>query len=216
MTDDLQQLDGIGPSREETLIELGYETFSDLAKADPEQLNEDINRLSEDTALSLVVQGQNAADLEEAEVEEDPDMEEKPEVVEDENSNDATYENDDDDSEGEEVEEDELNTVPLALSFNDEEEYDAFFDAVYQYRNELLRTNRGGVAEVYDGLLDSLREIDSSGKFEHRLSPDELNDLHNAVRTKSVEYQGQSLIEQMEALDRVEIKINSIREEYLF
>lgn len=213
MTDDLQQLDGVGPSREETLIELGYETFSDLAKADPEQLNEDINRLSEDTALSLVVQGQNAADLEEAEVEEDPDMEEEPEVVEDENSNDATYDNTD---EVEQVEEDELNTVPLALSFDDEEEYDAFFNAVYQYRNELLRTNRGGVAEVYDSLLDSLREIDSSDKFEHGLSPDELNDLHNAVRTKSVEYQGQSLIEQMEALDRVEIKINSIREEYLF
>lgn len=210
MTDDLQELNGVGPSREEDLHELGYDEYSDIAEADAAELSEEVPRLSEDKALELVVQSQNLTDLEQAEVEESDSA--------DEDESQSTEQTDDEDVEAEEANDDsgDPDTVPLTLSFEGDEEYDTFFAAVYEYRNKLLRTNRDGVAEVYEGLLDTLRQTTPSETLEHELTPEELNDLHNAVRTQAVEYQGQSLITQMEALDRVEDKINTVREEYLF
>lgn len=220
MTDDLQELDGVGPAREEDLNELGYETYSDLGEADHEELAEEVPRLSEDKALDLVVQAQNKADLEAAEVKEDDSddqsleeeaKEPEAEVEEDVESDDS----DEDEAEPEPEDDGGLpETVPFELEFGGPEEYDTFFATVYEFRNTMVRTNRD--TDVAEELLAAIREVGPDGTVEVDLKPEDLNELHNAVRTQAVDYQGENLIDQMEALDRVETRINAVREEHLF
>lgn len=225
MTDDLQKLDGVGSAREEDLNELGYEAFSDLAEADHEQLAEDVPRLSEDKALDLVVQAQNEADLEEASVEEDASGDETSDEEAEESESEAEVETEEDEESGPSASEDEAEaeseeddslpeTVPFTLEFGGPNEYDTFFATVYEFRNELVRMNRN--PEVVEEILAATRDAGADSSIEVDLKPEDLNELHNAVRSKAVDYQGDNLIDQMEALDRVETSINAVREEHLF
>jgi len=219
MTDDLQEIDGVGPSREDDLNEAGYETYSDLAEADHEELAEEINRLSEDKALSLVVQGQNLADLEEADVEEseaeDGSDEEEAEAeaeADEEPEPDADADADaDDDEPAEESETD----YEVLLDFEGTHEYDTFYHTLIEERCALRRTNRTGV-DTYDNLLASMRAIDVDGEFTVEMTADELNDLHNAVMEQRYSYQGENLIDYMDALRAVETDLNEIRRDLLF
>jgi len=129
MSDNFQEIDGVGPSREEDLTDAGYESYSDLGEADAATLEEDIPRLSGDTALEIIVQAQNLAGLDEAEPEANPEVEEP--------------------------------------------------------------------------------------QPEPEPEP-ELNGLHSSVMQHRLYYQGRNLREQLEALRRIENKINGIREENLF
>jgi predicted RecB family nuclease len=242
MTDDLQEIDGVGPSREDDLNEAGYETYSDLAEADHEELAEEINRLSEDKALSLVVQGQNLADLEEADVEESeaedgsdeeeaeeiepeealdelPDEDELEEELNDlEEDSQAPSEADSDESQNEEAEpeEEEGETdYEVLLDFEGTHEYDTFYHTLIEERCALRRTNRTGV-DTYDNLLSSMRAIDVDGEFTVEMTADELNDLHNAVMEQRYSYQGENLIDYMDALRAVETDLNEIRRDLLF
>lgn len=237
MTDDLQEIDGVGPSREDDLNEAGYETYSDLAEADHEELAEEINRLSEDKALSLVVQGQNLSDLEEADVEESeaeddsedegteevepeealdelPDEDELEEELEEANAEDeggSASENEEPEPEEEEDETD----YEVLLDFEGTHEYDTFYHTLIEERCALRRTNRTGV-DTYDNLLASMRAIDVDGEFTVKMSADELNDLHNAVMEQRYSYQGENLIDYMDALRAVETDLNEIRRDLLF
>ena len=241
MTDDLQEIDGVGPSREDDLKEAGYETYSDLAEADHEELAEQINRLSEDKALSLVVQGQNLADLEEADVEEseaeDDSEDEEAEAEAEAEEADSASENDEleeelndledeieeeeadsDESENEEPEpeEEEGETdYEVLLDFEGTHEYDTFYHTLIEERCALRRTNRTGV-DTYDNLLASMRAIDVDGEFTVEMTADELNDLHNAVMEQRYSYQGENLIDYMDALRAVETDLNEIRRDLLF
>jgi len=237
MTDDLQEIDGVGPSREDDLNEAGYETYSDLAEADHEELAEEINRLSEDKALSLVVQGQNLADLEEADVEESeaeddsedegteevepeealdelPDEDELEDELEEEEAEDeagSASENEEPEPEEEEGETD----YEVLLDFEGTHEYDTFYHTLIEERCALRRTNRTGV-DTYDNLLASMRAIDVDGEFTVEMTADELNDLHNAVMEQRYSYQGENLIDYMDALRAVETDLNEIRRDLLF
>lgn len=237
MTDDLQEIDGVGPSREDDLNEAGYETYSDLAEADHEELAEEINRLSEDKALSLVVQGQNLSDLEEADVEESeaeddsedegteevepeealdelPDEDELEEELEEANAEDeggSASENEEPEPEEEEDETD----YEVLLDFEGTHEYDTFYHTLIEERCALRRTNRTGV-DTYDNLLASMRAIDVDGEFTVEMTADELNDLHNAVMEQRYSYQGENLIDYMDALRAVETDLNEIRRDLLF
>jgi len=230
MTDDLQEIDGVGPSREDDLNEAGYETYSDLAEADHEELAEEINRLSEDKALSLVVQGQNLADLEEADVEEseaeDGSEDEEVEEVEPEEAlNELPDENEleeelndleeDLEEEESEPEEEEETSYEVLLDFEGTNEYDTFYHTLIEERCALRRTNRTGV-DTYDNLLASMRAIDVDGEFTVEMTADELNDLHNAVMEQRYDYQGENLIDYMDALRAVETDLNEIRRDLLF
>jgi len=236
MTDDLQELDGVGPAREEKLNDEGYETYAELGEADHEELAESINRLSEDAALDLVVQAQNMADLEEAEVEEsddegEPEVEEEAEESDDEEEPeppqeaDFTEEEDADADEADsasENEEDEPEpeveaeaTFTVTLDFDGVHEYDTFYHTLLEERCNLRRTNRAGV-ESYEKMLESLRGTSADGSFTVELSEDELNDLHNAVLEQRISYQGENLIDYMDALRVVENNVNAVREEFLF
>jgi hypothetical protein len=108
-----------------------------------------------------------------------------------------------------------VESVPLSIDFETSAEYNVFFSAVYEHRNKLLKTNRDGKVGVYNTILDELRKS-SGNSISVRIGPDQLNNLHNAVRSRGIELKGDNLISQMEACNTVEAKINSVREEYLF
>ena len=222
MTDDLQEIDGVGPSREDDLKEAGYETYSDLAEADHEELAEEINRLSEDKALSLVVQGQNLADLEEADVEESEAKSGEDEAVEPEEALDELPDEDELEEEMEEeansedeAEEGGETSYEVLLDFEGTNEYDTFYHTLIEERCALRRTNRTGV-DTYESLLSSMRAIDVDGEFTVEMTADELNDLHNAVMEQRYSYQGENLIDYMDALRAVETDLNEIRRDLLF
>lgn len=171
------------------------EAQAELAEADAEQLAEDVPRFSDDTALLLVVQAENL--VTEAEV-----VEEDTEVAE----SDSEDVEDEPEPEGEEVTE----PYTVSLTFDAPEEYDAFFNATYEHRNTLLRTNRDTEAERYERLREELRTIGPADTLVVEVTGDELNDLHNAIRSKAVEYQVENLTEQMDALNRFKEEINAV------
>lgn len=69
---ELNDIDGLGPARSESLEDAGYESLEDLAEADSQSVADEAN-VPEDTALSFIVQAQNRVegDVEDAEVDAD-------------------------------------------------------------------------------------------------------------------------------------------------
>ncbi len=211
MSDNLKEIDGVGPAREDNLNEAGYETYSDLGEADYEQLAEEIPRMPEDSALEIVVQAQNLAELEEAEVED----EESEDGDADAETEDAVEEAEEDAVEEAEEDEDGETQYSVELSFDGEHQYDTFYHTLVEERCNLQRTNRAG-AESYEKMLQSMQRTSPDESYTVDLTEDELNDLHNAVLEQRIDYQGDNLIEYMDALRIVEEKINDVREEHLF
>jgi len=216
MSDNFQEIDGVGPSREEDLTDAGYESYSDLGEADAATLEEDIPRLSGDTALEIIVQAQNLAGLDEAEPEANPEVEE-PEpsdsAEEPEPSDSAEEPEPEPEPEPESSEVPEQYTAEIAIATP--EEYDALYDALLQHRQTLIGTNRPGIDRATD-YIDQLRAATVGDTLTFELTADELNGLHSSVMQHRLYYQGRNLREQLEALRRIENKINGIREENLF
>jgi hypothetical protein len=230
MTDDFQAIDGVGPAREEHFIDEGYEVYADLAEADPAELSEQISNLPEDSALEIVVQAQNLTDLEEAEVEEDPEVEETETITE---SNDGTdvvmnVEGDEgedfaedqgedvSENEGEDVEESsETEAYSLELTLASDGQYDAFYDTLLSHRNTLIGRNSHEV-DRYTDYIDELREAVVGDTLEYELTADEINSLHNAIRQKRLDYQGANLNDQLAPARELETKFNNQREELIF
>jgi hypothetical protein len=218
MTDDFSELDNVGPARSEYLEEAGYESFEDLADTEPDDVAEDID-VPNDTALGLIVQAQNIVEEREAEVEEsEPDvteedleemveeMEEMEEEVVDEEVYDEEVEDVEEEPKGEE-------TFEVELSL-DKYSHEALFHAAMQQKVTLERTNRKGEAP-FDHILDTLRNNDD-GEVLLLFEEDELNNVHNAVRKKRIDYKGDNLIQHMEAMEDVLASINDVRERHLF
>lgn len=205
MSDNFQEIDGVGPSREEDLTDAGYESYSDLGEADAATLEEDIPRLSGDTALEIIVQAQNLAGLDEAEPEANPEVEE-PEPSD-------AAEEPEPEPEPEPSEAPEQYTAEIAIATP--EEYDALYDALLQHRQTLIGTNRPGIDRA-TAYIDQLRGATVGDTLTFELTADELNGLHSSVMQHRLYYQGRNLREQLEALRRIENKINGIREENLF
>jgi len=228
-SDDLQELDGVGPAREEDLEEAGYESFQDLAEADHEELGEEIKNLYEDTALEIIVQAQNLTEMDAASVEEDPDVEEDdepddsdmpdPEPIEEgEPQPRSTEEDAEPDSESEEPEPDAESEEPpydVIIEFDSVEEYDTLYHTLLEHRSQLLRENRAGADEV-DAIIDQLREEDGEGSVTAEMTESDLNDLHNAIVQQRISYQGDNLIREMEAANSVEESVNESRQQHLF
>lgn len=218
MTDDFQELDGVGPAREEKLNDESYETYEELGDADHEELADTINRLSEDAALDLVVQAQNVADLEEAEVEEeveDSEKEEEPAEADFEEEDADANEADAESQSASETEPEGEVEFEVELHFDGVHEYDTFYHTLIEERCNLRRTNRAGV-DSYEKMLQSMRATSPEGSFTVSLTEDELNDLHNAILEQRIDYQGENLIDYMDALRVVENNVNAVREEFLF
>jgi len=148
MSDNFQEIDGVGPSREEDLTDAGYESYSDLGEADAATLEEDIPRLSGDTALEIIVQAQNLAGLDEAEPEANPEVEEP------EPSGDTEEPEPEPEPEPESSEVPEQYTAEIEIATP--EEYDALYDALLQHRQTLIGTNRPGIDRA-TAYIDQLR-----------------------------------------------------------
>lgn len=221
---DLTELDGVGPTRSERLEEEGYQEVTDVASADHEDLAEDID-VPEDTALEFVVQAQNLIQVPETIEEEDEpentefDLEPKDvsdEVDETEDEEEEVVEAEEDslsDEEIEEVVEEEIEEeYSVTLSFNERLEYDTFHDAVMS-RWQDVYTSRQGAADALRKCLDGL---DSHDSVSYELTESELNELHSAVSQQTTRYQGDNLIDQMDALNRVQEELDEQRREHLF
>lgn len=237
----LTDLDGVASGRAENLEEAGYESVDDVANGDHEIMGEVVNYLPEDTALSIVVQAQDMLEEEEDESSESDEMtldgdasitEEISEAAE-ETSESLDEEEDEMDeamgseeldeleeevAEAEPSEETETKTsdeIVFELTLETPMQYDTLYDCVMDQRATLIRTNRDGVDE-FSEVLDIIREASYGETVELSMDEGTLNDLHNAVRKKSVTYKGDNLIEHMNAVNKILAQVNSAREENLF
>ena len=212
---------------EERLEENGYEDVETLAEADENELS-DVKQVTSDKALDFIVQAQNLIDEGEEEAEEEfggdefdltpselsDDAEEEEgdeieEVVEE-------SEEEEDEDEEEVVEESEEDEGPelysVTLFFDEMLEYDVFHAALMR-RHERVYTGNQPAADALQKCLDGL---DNFEKVEYEMDEQELNELHSAVLQQRTNYQGDNLIDHMDALKKIETQVNEQRNEYLF
>jgi len=112
-------------------------------------------------------------------------------------------------------EEPEPEKIVFELTLETPMQYDTLYDCVMDQRATLIRTNRDGVDE-FSEVLDIVREASYGETVELSMDEATLNDLHNAVRKKSVTYKGDNLIEHMDAVNKILAQVNSARDEHLF
>jgi len=105
--------------------------------------------------------------------------------------------------------------IVFELTLETPMQYDTLYDCVMDQRATLIRTNRDGVDE-FSEVLDIVREASYGETVELSMDEGTLNDFHNAVRKKGVEYKGDNLIEHMDAINKVLNQVNTAREENLF
>lgn len=207
---DFKKLDGVGPSRYEQLDER-FGSFGALADADYEELAEEIDRLSEDKALDIIVQAQNEVGrMEEDEYGDDDGL--SPEKVS-ELAEEADTADESDGVEGADgtVEEDDesAETVDLELELSPLQ-YDLTVAALV-----------GDIATVYNSnppryeagmdLLESLREKSGGSVTVAGVDRMQMNTLHAALRQLKNQYRGENIIEFMDELAEVEESVDRQR-----
>jgi len=105
--------------------------------------------------------------------------------------------------------------IVFELTLETPMQYDTLYDCVMDQRATLIRTNRDGV-DAFSEVLDIVRQASYGETVELSMDEGTLNDFHNAVRKKGVEYKGDNLIEHMDAINKVLNQVNTAREENLF
>lgn len=223
---ELSDIDGVGPAMEERLEESGYEDVEAIADADESELSE-VDQITSDKALDFIVQAQNLLKESDEEEEEDALDGEEFDLTPSELSDEEEEDNEEDEEDGEEVEEeiveesdeedgeevdDEPELYSLSLSFDTMLEYDVFHAALMR-RHERVYSGNQPAADALQKCLDGL---DSFEGVVYELTSEELNELHSAVLQQRTNYQGDNLIDHMDALRKVETQVNEQREELLF
>jgi len=237
---------GVGPSKAENLAENGYESVEDIAQADPDALSsvkgvsedraleymvsagdlldeesqddsEQREEASDEFDLTPDEVGEELQDdADDAESEDEGEVE----VVEDDEEESAEDESEGDSGEsldagedsdgGDEV--DEEPTYEVTVDFNTRMEYHTFHAAIMRY-HETQYTSNQPKADAMQMILDGLESGDG---FEYEVSEEEFNTLHTAVKQCRTDYQGNNLIDHMDALNKVEEQINNQRRDLLF
>lgn len=213
---EVTDIKGIGPAKAETLADAGYESVEDIANADADELGE-VEGVGEDRALEFIV---GAADLLESteEVEEETDDDEfdlKPSDVGDELEDEVDELEEELKEELEDTEsptDDEDQTYTVSIDFSSDDEYHTFHAAIMRYYERIYTSNQ----PASDAMAKILEKLTDSGDVEYELDEQELNTLHTAVKQMRTQYQGDNLIDQMDALRSVEEQINEQRREALF
>ena len=219
---DLDNIDGVGPAMEERLEENGYEDVEALAEADEDELSE-VKQVTSDKALDFIVQAQNLiedADEEEAEEELGGDefdltpSELSDEQEEEQSDEEEVVEESEEEEEEPEIapQQEEISVYSIQLTFDTMLEYDVFHAALMR-RHERVYTGNQPAADALQKCLDGL---DNFEKAEYELDEQELNELHSAVLQQRTNYQGDNLIDHMDALKKIETQVNEQRNEYLF
>lgn len=227
MTDDFTELDNVGPAREEKFTELGYDEYTDLAEVEPATLADEVSRLPEDSALEIIVQAQNLAELETAEVEENPDSDPDPSetVTVDGEDDSGTVESDTVNVTEKVVEADETvvgesgddgeDVHELRLEIETVNEYHAMYACLLSYRRKLIGTNQSGVGQAED-VLEQLQESVVGDELVVSMEASGINDLHNALLQYRLDCQGKNMNEFLSAARALESKYNNERERLLF
>lgn len=197
MADKFREIDGVGSARNEKLQEAGYESYSDLAEANASELSQEISRLSEDKALEIIVQAQNLNNLQNAETENNP-------TVQDEQSGEIDKPGEDDKD----------LTYTVVINIVTDRQYDSLYDALLAKRQSLLGKNKRGVKRVSE-YIDELRVLSVGDELVLEMTPTQLNKFHSVVSQHRLYYQGKNLSEQLEAIRAIEDQINTIREEHI-
>lgn len=223
---ELQDINGLGPARAESLVEAGYETVEDLAEADHEQAGEEAD-IPSDTVLEFVVQAQDLVgdegsgeevaddefDLAPKDVSDEVDeSEEEPEDDEEDEVEAQTDESDDDSDDEELADDGTRGPFPISLEFNTRLQYDVFHAALMR-RWERVYTSNQPAADTMEKLLEGL---DNREEVSYELTEAEMNELHSAVTQRRTRYQGDNLIDQMDALQVVQTQIDDARQRHLF
>lgn len=227
---EITDIDGVGPARAGRLEDAGYDTIELIAEANSEELAEEIE-VPEDTALSFIVQAQNFVEAENPEPEEseevmsiseevekameESDDSEEPEEPEEPEVEVVEEEDEPEPEPVERVEEPDVETFPVSIVFEDPLQFDTFFAAVMRRLETVYRSNQR-TADALSEVIDSVHENESMDVFQMEMSEFQLNELHLAVLQLRVSYQGNNLIEHMNALKSVEVRLNERRDEFLF
>lgn len=209
---------GIGPAKAETLEEEGYESVEDIAAAEQDELVE-VSGISEDRSLEYIVSANDLIegdDSDEGEASDEFDL--TPSEVSDElegeedEEEDEEEELDEDDDELEEEEPEEDPEFDVTITFDERLEYDVYHAALMR-RHEDMYTSHQPTADALQSLISGLESFDS---VSYELTEYELNTLHTAVKSARSDYQGDNLIDHMDALQNIEDQIDELRSEYLF
>ena len=213
---ELQDITGVGESRADDLVEMGYESVEDVAAADPEDLTE-LSRVGEDRAIEMVVDAQNLSGSEESQPDEDTESET------------ITFDEEDLDEEVEELEEEfeveEPDDEPVEEAVDEERPEEQTFELSFSLDNfeseiltaalidaySTLRSRNVSRSEACFRVLEKLRDSTTL-----QVTEEELNALHSAVRQRRLEYQGNNHVDMMNLTRNIEVQISEARDEYLF
>lgn len=216
---ELQDITGVGESRADDLVEMGYESVEDVAAADPEDLTE-LSRVGEDRAIEMVVDAENLSETDEG-TESDEDTESGSETI--------TFDEEDLDEEVEELEEEfeveEPDDEPVEEAVDEERPEEQTFELSFsldKFESEILtaalidaystlRSRNVSRSEACFRVLEKLRDSTTL-----QVTEEELNALHSAVRQRRLEYQGNNHVDMMNLTRNIEVQISEARDEYLF
>jgi len=101
---------------------------------------------------------------------------------------------------------------PIACPMPPNTSVDVFHAALMRH-HERVYTSYQPDADAMQKFLDQLDDFNS---VSYELTESELNTLHTAVKQCRTDYQGDNLIDHMEALQAVEEQVNDQRRDYLF
>jgi len=181
------------------------EEISEAADETSEAIEEEGGALDEEVDQELKEAVESAAE----EVDEEVLEEELDELEE------AVAETSDESPSSDEPEPPSGDDIVFELTLETPMQYDTLYDCVMDQRATLIRTNRDGV-DAFSEVLDIVRQASYGETVELSMDEGTLNDFHNAVRKKGVEYKGDNLIEHMDAINKVLNQVNTAREENLF
>lgn len=226
---ELVDINGVGPAKAETLEEAGFDSVEAIAEADQDELAA-VDGVGDDRALEFIVQAADLVEDTEEEVEEveGDEFDLKPSEVSDEvekldDPTDEEVEEElieleeeiaEEEEAVEEVEEesDEPENYTVVIEFDEMLEYDVFHAAIMR-RHEDVYTGRQQAADALAKVLDGLDNFD---EVSYSLTEEEFNELHSAVLQQRTNYQGDNLIDHMDALKKIEEQVNEQRDELLF
>lgn len=205
---EITDITGIGPSKADDLEDEGYESVEDIAQADPDNLS-DISGISEDRALEYMV---SAGDLLDDSEDDEESSGDEFDLTPDEVGEELQEDEEDDEDDEAEAEPEEEPEYTVTVEFDNRLQYHTFHAAIMRYHEDVYTSNQP-YSDTMQKILDGLSGTESAT---YELTGTELNTLHTAVKQARTEYQGNNLIDHMDALNVVEGNINEQRREYLF
>lgn len=211
---EVTDIKGVGPAKAESLEENGYDSVDAVLNADPDDLAS-IDGISEDRAIEYKVEAENLLEAqEEVEEETGDEFDLTPAEVSDELDEEEVEQTDeelDDEEIIEDVEEDD-GLYAVDISFDNRIQFDTFHAALMRYHENIYTSNQ----QSADAMKKCLNGLSSFEEVSYELTEYELNTLHTAVKQTRTRYQGDNLIDHMDALNVIESRVDECRREHLF